>query len=188
VTYENGAMNSIKPQFYYVDDFCCRLRTTTAGRTYRLKGRFLALLGISVIDEDAYVEFSNDNPLEVQLPFHGHEQIMVHTSLSQKNLCNIQEEERIMDSDLLQSIMVDRTEFVGYERQHDGCKLPLSDSNIDVFTIDIRDKWGNLMPSLKNYVIVLGIDFFPVGSDGDSSVSLFDVRKRLRYGGYYSMK
>jgi hypothetical protein len=59
---------------------------------------------------------------------------------------------------------------------------------VDVFVIEIRDKWGNLMPDLRNYTAVLGIDFVPVGDSADNSVSLFDVRKRLRYGGYYSMK
>jgi hypothetical protein len=186
--FTNGTVSGVNPIFYMVDSYYCRLLTTTANRTYRINGRILSLLGISPVDNDTFIEFSATNPLIIQLPFQGHEQLMVCTTLGQNNLSNLQEEERIMDSDLLENIGVTRQEHVIYKKMGDGGKLTLTDSTVDVFTIEIRDKWGNLIPDLRNYTLVLGIDFIPVGDSADNSVSLFDVRKRLRHGGYYSMK
>jgi hypothetical protein len=49
LAYTNNEVSSIRPAFYMIDNFFCRLVTTTPNVTYRLRGRFLTLLGVSPI-------------------------------------------------------------------------------------------------------------------------------------------
>jgi hypothetical protein len=182
----NALGNALEPYFYIVDDFRMYIITTTANRTYTMTGRIMALFG-GVKDS---ISFSAAAPAYVRVSFNGHNVITVNTSLGEKNLTNLTGDERIVDSDITEIISTNVVSgtLVSYKQQHAGCKLSLADSNIDTFTIELRDEWGEPLPGVDRYICTLMIDFFPVGDAADNSVSLFDVRKRLRQGGYYSLK
>ena len=187
VLYTVAGTPSLRESFYASNDNRMFLRTTTANRTYTMEGRWTNFFG----GVNTAITFSNNSPAYVRVSVTGHNIISVNTSLGEKNLSNLNgSDQRIVDSDITEMIQLNVRSggLVTYRQQHAGCKLSLADSQIDTFTIELRDEWGDALPGVDRYICTLMIDFFPVGDASDNSVSLFDVRKRLRQGGYYSMK
>lgn len=187
VLYTSLGTLTLRESFYGANEYRMFLTTTTANRTYTMEGRWTKLFG-GVVDE---ITFSQASPAYVRVGAAGHNIISVNTSLGEKNLSNLSgTDQRIVDSDITEMVQLNVRSggLVAYRQQHPGCKLSLSDSQIDTFTIELRDEWGDALPGVDRYICTLMIDFYPVGDASDNSVSLFDVRKRLRQGGYYSLK
>lgn len=187
VLYTSVGTLTLRDTFYSSNDYRMFITTTTPNRTYTMEGRWTNFFG----GVNTSIVFSGGSPAYVRVSVAGHNFITFNTSLGEKNLSNLNTtDQRIVDSDITEIIQLNVRSggVVTYRQQHAGCKLSLSDSQIDTFTIELRDEWGDALPGVDRYICTLMIDFFPVGDASDNSVSLFDVRKRLRQGGYYSLK
>ena len=146
--------------------------------TYTFEGKLNELFGIS--KEDSF-DVSETTPYVFTPSLNGHPFVNVETNVSSNNISNITSEFLMKDSTLTQTILCNSISgnIINWENLTMN-KLTLDTDIVDYLTIKLSDRYGNDVYGVRRFLAVFVIDFVFVTNDTDNSVSLHEIRKRLK--------
>ena len=148
--------------------------------TYQFDGPFCHLLGFNPSTSSTNV-LRKDQKLVVTLPYSGHPIINVHTSLSKNSVSNLFSEGPMTETTLTHTVTSpgDMGNIVMFQNVSSN-KLTLNTDNVEYLTIRLTDRYGEPLYGVTDYLVTFVIDFVFITNDTDNSVSLHEIRKRLK--------
>jgi len=119
-------------------------------------------------------------PLDIRIPFKGHDYVAVQSNLVTSQYCSMNGES-LKTAELLSIVPTPGLpgDIETYFAYTTGGKCELDNTHVDSITLEFTDKDGNHLRSLKEFVLVLVIDTIvptPIPKNEDGHVSLFEAR------------
>ena len=177
----NGILKPLADIAYTFHGSRCYLEfddDNVVGYSYTITGGFVELLGLSPHDNTTVTP---QKELIIRPPFEGHPLVNVQANMCKNNITNMFSDRHLTDSTLVATVPCPGTPGdIIYYTDVNANKLTLNTDNLDYLQIQITDRFGLPLYGIQEYVATFVIDFLFVNDDTDNSVSLAEIRKRLK--------